>query len=73
MLVILGEEQIFPVKQICQGCLLADRSGSPRWRQGKLCCGHLLGGLESVRATRSQTDRPAIYECEMGFKIAEIK
>jgi hypothetical protein len=64
MLVVLGEEQILSVKQICQGCLLADRSGSPRWRQGKLCCGHLLGRLEK--------SQPAIYECEMGFKIAEI-
>jgi hypothetical protein len=72
MLVIIGEEQILSVQQICQGCLLADRSGFPRWRQGKLCCGHLLGQLDSIHATRSEKSQAAIYECEMGFKIAEI-
>ena len=72
MLVVLGEEQILSVQQICQGCLLADRSGAPRWRKGKLGCGHLLGRLDSVGTSRSGTSQPAIYECEMGFKIAEI-
>jgi hypothetical protein len=65
MLVVLCEEQILSVQQICQGCLLADRTGLPRKRQGKPCCAHLLG--------KSNQSQPTTYECEMGFRLAEIE
>lgn len=32
MLVILMDNQILASQQVCQGCLLADQSGQPRWR-----------------------------------------
>lgn len=65
MLVILTDEQILSPNQVCQGCLLADKSGQPRWRQGKLGCGHAIG--------KCTTNQPAQYECEMGFRIANIE
>lgn len=65
MLVILMDNQLISPQQVCQTCLLADQSGQPRWRGGRLCCGHALG-----RATDKQ---PQQYECEMGFRIANIE
>lgn len=66
MLVMLTEERVIStIAKVCQGCLLADRSGLPRWREGKLGCGHFLG--------KSDIDRPALYECQMGFRIANIE
>ncbi|MGK7873866.1 MAG: hypothetical protein AB4426_11305 [Xenococcaceae cyanobacterium] len=64
MLVILTDEQVLSTQQVCQGCLLADRRGLPRWRQGKLGCGHFLG--------KPGKNQPALYECQMGFLIANI-
>ena len=64
MLVILTEEQILSTQQVCPGCLLADRGGFPRWRQGKLGCGYYL--------TKPVENRPALYQCQMGFRIANI-
>ncbi len=64
MLVILTDEQILSVKQICPGCLMADRNGLPRWRGGKLCCGHALDQSTEERAT--------IYECQMGFRLTQV-
>jgi hypothetical protein len=65
MLVILNLEQVISPNQVCQGCLLADKSGSPRWEHGKLSCGHYLG--QGVK------EQPQIYECQMGFKLANIE
>ena len=65
MLVIVMEEQILSVQKVCQGCLLANRSGLPRWRKGELCCGHSLA--------KAEKNQPALYECEMGFRIANIQ
>jgi hypothetical protein len=65
MLVILMDEQILSPTQVCQSCLLADQSGQPRWRQGKLGCGHALR-----KRTPQQPDQ---YECEMGFRVANIE
>lgn len=65
MLVILTDEQIISPQQVCPGCLMADRSGAPRWHQGKLGCGHSIGKLDKERA--------ALYECQMGFRIANIE
>ncbi len=65
MLVILTEEQVLSTQQVCQDCLLADRTGLPRWHSGKLDCGHSLAKGEN--STHS-----ALYECKMGFRIASI-
>ncbi|MCC5643234.1 hypothetical protein LC607_09820 [Nostoc sp. CHAB 5824] len=65
MLVILMDEQILAPEQVCQSCLLADRSGQPRWRGGQLRCGQAIGNL-----TQQQPDQ---YECVMGFRIAYIE
>lgn len=64
MLVILMENQLLNPQQVCQSCLLADQSGQPRWRRGQLCCGHPLG--------KTTQEQPEVYECEMGFRIANI-
>jgi len=64
MLVVLLDEQILSPKQVCQNCLLADRSGVPRWRRGGLGCGQTL---------RRLTDQqPELYECQMGFRLARL-
>jgi hypothetical protein len=65
MLVVLLEEQILSPKQVCQNCLLADRSGLPRWRKGHLCCGHPLRSL-------TEQQQPELYECQMGFRLAHL-
>ena len=65
MLVILMDEQILAPEQVCQSCLLADRSGQPRWRGGQLRCAQAIGKL-----TQQQADQ---YECVMGFRIAHIE
>jgi len=64
MLVVLLEEQILSPKQVCQNCLLADRSGLPRWRKGNLGCGHPLKPLSE--------QQPRLYECQMGFRLAHL-
>jgi hypothetical protein len=65
MLVILIEDQILAPGQVCQSCLMADSSGQPRWRQGKLRCGQQLRPL-----TEQQSEQ---YQCMMGFRIAYIE
>ncbi len=65
MLVLLTDEQVLSPSQVCPGCLLADQSGQPRWRQGKLGCGHLL--------RKCATTQPNQYECEMGFRVANVE
>lgn len=65
MLVILTDERVLRAQQVCQGCLLADRTGLPRWHQGKLGCGHCI-------SKKGGKERPDLYECQMGFRIASI-
>lgn len=65
MLVIFQDEQIFRADKICQGCLLASQKGVPRWKGGKLQCGHCVGKLNQ--------NQPTFYECEMGFRLANIE
>lgn len=65
MLVILMDEQILAPQHVCQSCLLADRSGQPRWRGGQLRCGRAISKL-----TEQQPDQ---YQCLMGFRIANIQ
>ncbi len=65
MLVILTDEHVLSTGQVCQGCLLADQRGLPRWNQGRLGCGHLLG--------RNGHNLPMVYECAMGFRVANVE
>ncbi|MEA5535444.1 hypothetical protein [Crocosphaera sp. XPORK-15E] len=65
MLVILTRENILSVQQVCPGCLLSNRQGQPRWYQGQLGCGHSLAKMES--------EQVSLYECEMGFQVAEVQ
>jgi hypothetical protein len=64
MLVILMENQLIAPKKVCQTCLLADRNGQPRWKGGRLRCGHPIPKLSENQAS--------VYECEMGFHIASV-
>jgi hypothetical protein len=65
MLVILTDEQILSTQQVCQGCLLATHQGLPRWYQGTLRCGQIL--------SQAEHSQPTLYECKMGFRIANIE
>ncbi|PSF37618.1 hypothetical protein C7H19_08670 [Aphanothece hegewaldii CCALA 016] len=69
MLVILADEQILSTQQVCQGCLLATHQGLPRWYQGKLRCGRML---EEAKQFLPQNSQPTLYECKMGFRVANI-
>lgn len=64
MLVIITDKQLLSPKQVCQTCLMANRSGLPRWQQGKLNCGRAVNKLNKNQAT--------VYECQMGFRVAHI-
>ena len=65
MLVILTDEQLLSTERVCQGCLLANQSGYPRWHQGKLGCGRCIGKLGE--------NKPTVYQCQMGFRLANIE
>lgn len=65
MLVVLMKNQLLTPEQICQTCLLADRSGQPRWQQGQLRCGHPIHKLSE--------NQPELYQCQMGFRIVNIE
>jgi hypothetical protein len=69
MLVIMMDNQLLMPQTVCQGCLMADQRGQPRWQQGQLRCGRLL--------QRSGAEQPAQYaiqyECQMGFRVANIE
>ena len=64
MIVMITDEQIFSAKQVCQGCLMADVSGLPRWSRGQLRCGKALQVSTSQQAK--------IYKCEMGFNVTQV-
>jgi hypothetical protein len=65
MLVIIMENQLLPTQNVCQACLMADQSGQPRWQQGQLRCGRALNKLTA--------EQPEQYECQMGFRVANIE
>ncbi|NJP09136.1 MAG: hypothetical protein HC866_06315 [Leptolyngbyaceae cyanobacterium RU_5_1] len=65
MLVILMDNQLISPEQVCQSCLLANQNGQPRWSSGRLRCGRALRKL-------SEQD-PDQFECQMGFRIANIE
>lgn len=64
MLVMVTENQLISPQAVCAGCLMADHNGQPRWQQGELRCGRLITGIGG--------DQPAQFECQMGFRIANI-
>jgi len=64
MLVMLTDNQLISPQTVCQGCLMADQHGRPRWQQGELRCGRQVAGLDAGQPTQ--------FECEMGFRIAAI-
>lgn len=64
MFVILTDHQVLPSQQICQNCLLADRSGGPRWQGEKLSCGHPLKSQDHHQGT--------FYQCHMGFRLTNL-
>jgi hypothetical protein len=65
MLVILMENQVLASGQVCQSCLLANASGEPRLREGKLGCGRIINQLHD--------QLPEQYQCLMGFHIVKIE
>jgi hypothetical protein len=65
MLVILAGDRLLSAQQVCQGCLMADQSGQPRWHQGQLRCGQAIRKLSESSANQ--------YECQMGFRVANIE
>lgn len=64
MLVVVMDSQLLAPEAVCQGCLMADQAGQPRWQGGQLRCGRALD-----KHSRAE---PAQYECQMGFRIAHI-
>ena len=64
MIVMITDEQILSASQVCQNCLMADRSGLPRWHGGQLGCGEAMQTSVSRRAK--------VYKCQMGFNVTQI-
>jgi hypothetical protein len=64
MLVMMTENQLISPHTVCASCLMADRNGQPRWQHGELRCGRMVTGIAG--------DQPPQFECQMGFRIAEI-
>ncbi|MDX2244483.1 MAG: hypothetical protein NW224_27735 [Leptolyngbyaceae cyanobacterium bins.302] len=65
MLVILFKNQLLPPSHVCSTCLMADQSGQPRWSGGQLRCGQALQKHDEHEMTQ--------FECQMGFRIANIE
>lgn len=65
MLVVLMNEQVLSPEHVCQSCLMATQHGQPRWVGGRLRCGRSLH--------KQTTNQPDQYECQMGFRIANIE
>ncbi len=68
MLVVVINDRILAPQQVCQACLLADRDGQPRWRQGSPCCGRLVSTLNCCNEPQ-----PTAYQCQMGFRLMEVE
>lgn len=64
MLVVLNDEQILAVQQVCPNCLLANHQGLPRWQRGNLRCAKRLAGEQYPLS---------LYECQMGFRLANVE
>lgn len=82
MIVMIVDQQILSPKQVCQNCLMSDRSGLPRWHDSKLGCGKMRSRNPqeftpkdaSVEVAQSpQTSKQAqVYECQMGFIVTWV-
>lgn len=64
MIVMLTDEQVLSARQVCQNCLMADRSGLPRWRGDQLGCGKAL--------QQSHPTQAKVYRCQMGFDVTQV-
>lgn len=64
MLVVVMKDQLLAPDTVCQGCLMADQSGQPRFQGGRLTCGR--------RLSHRHEEQPIEYECQMGFRIASV-
>ncbi|MBE9047446.1 hypothetical protein IQ255_24105 [Pleurocapsales cyanobacterium LEGE 10410] len=64
MIVMIADEQILSARQVCQNCLMSDRSGLPRWQGDELGCGQAL--------QRSTSKQARVYKCQMGFNVTQI-
>lgn len=64
MTVIIGEEEILSARQVCQHCLMSDRSGLPRWRGSELRCGKIILNPTFTKAK--------VYQCQMGFNVVRV-
>lgn len=64
MLVLMTDNQLISPQSVCCNCLMADRHGQPRWQQGRLRCGRPVASLDQAQ--------PAQFECQMGFRVADI-
>ncbi len=62
MLVILLDDQVIPSAAVCASCLMANQSGEPRFRDGKLGCAQQL----------ESTTNLSQYQCQMGFRLVNI-
>lgn len=64
MIVMIADEQILSAKQICQHCLMADRSGLPRWHGSDLGCGEALP-VQTLKQAK-------VFKCQMGFNVTQV-
>lgn len=60
----MTDEQILSARQVCQNCLMADRSGLPRLHRGQLGCAKAL--------QKSSPGQAQIYKCQMGFNVTLV-
>jgi hypothetical protein len=65
MIVMIAERQILSARQVCQNCLMSDRSGLPRWHGNELGCGKVLPNSTFTQAK--------VYQCQMGFNVTQIE
>ena len=64
MLVVVMNDQLLSPAAVCQTCLMADQQGKPRFHHGRLTCGRRLAKMPD--------GQPEQYECQMGFRIANV-
>ena len=64
MFVLLTDQQAISSEVVCQGCLMANQQGQPRWQAGELLCGRQLQP-EALPSTEQ-------YECQMGFRLTRV-
>ena len=64
MLVIIVNDRLIPVQQVCQNCVMASRDGQPRWDRGQLRCGQAIAPL--------MPQQPEQFDCQMGFRVVQV-